>query len=660
MTKKRKRSGVTNAAEVSTSTTVSQSASDPYALPMKKAVKKVKIQKSEDESTSVLPGNIKVDSVESNAVISEELVVSDSEELSEHEDDISDADLYRTLYTLSKLSKASPNVLKSKKRYKELRRVLFELGIFQKGAVASVPNLSGPSTTLVPTVASIDSLIEHRSWKLALESLNALQMKPKLGTLQRWVRAIDAAGCINSTAGSTVNKDNSENGLVLDVLCAVLRRCGSSEVTENLTLQNVLQTVSELSGKHFSRSETRSMENYFRNCASSDGKFDKLSVVEVPEFCGTIDGSKPWRDSNNPSSASSLDYLRVDPVTGIRSIKFNNTDSQEKIILPKFRICHEEKGSERKPENKYDLQIVHDVVGSRETGPGYDFLFRFNDKHSKESSESLRIPGKSRIKKFPIPHVPGAFLLQDVLSLDECDRFIAMAEHNDKYQPDEPINGQPGDSTLAHACVWMVSSGIEREVFSRVQQFLPSKAEVMSEEKVSDSKSDSDNLAVCLNRRWRFYRYVPGRYYRPHIDGAWPRSGFSDHKIEAYMDHFTSDLGEYYEQGREEKYGIPADHHKLLRFRDASDNNKYQSQLTFLIYLNDDFEGGWTKYFLPGKVNESDSEENYKLFSFPVRPQKGSILVFPHGNCPNALLHEGSPVTKRCKYVVRTEVIYNL
>ena len=29
-----------------------------------------------------------------------------------------------------------------------------------------------------------------------------------------------------------------------------------------------------------------------------------------------------------------------------------------------------------------------------------------------------------------------------------------------------------------------------------------------------------------LNRRFRFYRYVPGRYYRPHIDGAWPPSAF--------------------------------------------------------------------------------------------------------------------------------------
>jgi hypothetical protein len=31
--------------------------------------------------------------------------------------------------------------------------------------------------------------------------------------------------------------------------------------------------------------------------------------------------------------------------------------------------------------------------------------------------------------------------------------------------------------------------------------------------------------------------------------------------------------------------------------------------------------------------------------------------VFPHGTCA-APLHEGSPVLRRCKYVVRTEVEY--
>lgn len=78
---------------------------------------------------------------------------------------------------------------------------------------------------------------------------------------------------------------------------------------------------------------------------------------------------------------------------------------------------------------------------------------------------------------------------------------------------------------------------------------------------------------------------------------------------------------------------------------------RQMSRLTFLIYLNDDFEGGQTTFLLPEKDNEGT------LNAFPINPVKGGILVFPHGTCA-APLHEGSPVLKHCKYVIRTEVEY--
>ena len=75
------------------------------------------------------------------------------------------------------------------------------------------------------------------------------------------------------------------------------------------------------------------------------------------------------------------------------------------------------------------------------------------------------------------------------------------------------------------------------------------------------------------------------------------------------------------------------------------------SRLTFLLYLNEDFDGGETTFLVPEKDDEGT------LNAFPVKPVRGGILVFPHGTC-SAPLHEGSPVLKRCKYVVRTEVEY--
>jgi prolyl 4-hydroxylase len=62
-----------------------------------------------------------------------------------------------------------------------------------------------------------------------------------------------------------------------------------------------------------------------------------------------------------------------------------------------------------------------------------------------------------------------------------------------------------------------------------------------------------------------------------------------------------------------------------------------QSLWTAMIYLNDDFEGGSTDF------TDSDS----------IRPRRGMLLLFEHG-----LRHQGSPVTRGRKYVLRTDVMY--
>ena len=74
-----------------------------------------------------------------------------------------------------------------------------------------------------------------------------------------------------------------------------------------------------------------------------------------------------------------------------------------------------------------------------------------------------------------------------------------------------------------------------------------------------------------------------------------------------------------------------------------------KSRLTFLMYLNDDFEGGETTFFLPKKDGG--------LGGWKVQPKIGSVLVFPQGN-EASLLHEGTKVTNGTKWVVRTDVLY--
>ena len=100
--------------------------------------------------------------------------------------------------------------------------------------------------------------------------------------------------------------------------------------------------------------------------------------------------------------------------------------------------------------------------------------------------------------------------------------------------------------------------------------------------------------AVGFNERFRFYRYDSQQKFAPHFDG-----------------HFRRDTGE-------------------------------QSQLTFMVYLNADFSGGETKFY-----NED------RELHVTVRPERGMALGFAHSQ-----LHEGAPVVRGRKYVLRTDVMY--
>lgn len=100
--------------------------------------------------------------------------------------------------------------------------------------------------------------------------------------------------------------------------------------------------------------------------------------------------------------------------------------------------------------------------------------------------------------------------------------------------------------------------------------------------------------ACGVNERFRLYRYDPGQRFAPHYDGAFDRTDFE------------------------------------------------RSQLTFMVYLNEVESGGATVFF--------DDGDRQRL---RVVPRTGTALIFVH-----AQLHEGSPVMRGRKYVLRTDVMY--
>lgn len=94
---------------------------------------------------------------------------------------------------------------------------------------------------------------------------------------------------------------------------------------------------------------------------------------------------------------------------------------------------------------------------------------------------------------------------------------------------------------------------------------------------------------VGFNERFRFYRYENEQYFKWHKDGSFCRPDGSE-----------------------------------------------MSLLTFLIYLNGDFEGGHTQF-------QWES----------IAPEAGMALIFPHN-----LMHQGAPVISGRKYVLRTDIMY--
>jgi hypothetical protein len=182
------------------------------------------------------------------------------------------------------------------------------------------------------------------------------------------------------------------------------------------------------------------------------------------------------------------------------------------------------------------------------------------------------------------------FLIHDFLSPQECEAFIATSEQ--AGYADAPITTADGPvmnkGVRDNRRLMVDDPDLACRLYERARPFLPAVVERRWE-------------VSGFNERWRYYRYDPGERFALHYDGHFQRS------------------------------------------------EDEVSQLTFMIYLNEDFEGGQTNfYFLPAGAWFVQSAEP----SLGVKPERGAALVFIHRR-----LHEGAPVTAGRKYVLRTDVM---
>lgn len=171
----------------------------------------------------------------------------------------------------------------------------------------------------------------------------------------------------------------------------------------------------------------------------------------------------------------------------------------------------------------------------------------------------------------------GIFTIPDFLSESECGEFIRLSEGAGYERAALSTIGGPKiqpEIRNNDRHIWD-DAETARKFWQRALPHMP---------RILDGRQ-----ALGLNERFRFYPYDPGQQFAGHVDAPFRRA------------------------------------------------NGEVSLLTFMIYLNDSFEGGETKFD-----------------EVTISPARGMALVFRH-----ELFHEGAMVKTGRKYVLRTDVMYN-
>jgi predicted 2-oxoglutarate/Fe(II)-dependent dioxygenase YbiX len=173
-------------------------------------------------------------------------------------------------------------------------------------------------------------------------------------------------------------------------------------------------------------------------------------------------------------------------------------------------------------------------------------------------------------------HTSGIWTISDFLSSRQCEDLVIFSEQlgYDEAEVSLPSGAKMMKSLRNNERLLYTDAALAAQYWERLQPFCPAQID--------------GTIAIGLNEQFRFYKYEPGQRFKRHIDGRFKRNALEE------------------------------------------------SRITFMVYLNDDFEGG---------------ETNFDTVS--IRPQAGMALCFIHEQ-----KHEGCAVTDGTKYVLRSDVMY--
>jgi len=269
----------------------------------------------------------------------------------------------------------------------------------------------------------------------------------------------------------------------------------------------------------------------------------------------------------------------------------------------------------------------------------------------------------------------NAFIIENAISVKACESIIRTC--------DELGFGNYNAGKNHHGAIQIViTKGVADELLRVIgphvdlDGVIAAHRELLIDDHDVDITEEKMSFALTgINRRLRVYRYETNSNERfaPHIDAGFPPGGTS--LDDADDDQNDDDDSRSRTTSRTPHLYWDASH----QYQSSSAAREVVSRLTVLIYLNDDFNGGHTKFYEPACDRESkhnddvSGEEGINVIA-SIKPRAGSILVFPQAVSEIAVerarniwpLHEGSPVTStadssnrsRPKYVIRTDVLF--
>jgi len=270
----------------------------------------------------------------------------------------------------------------------------------------------------------------------------------------------------------------------------------------------------------------------------------------------------------------------------------------------------EEDESKEKTDTKKS-EIKEESKPNRTKGTDYTYdvsdMLRFTTRTIKYGPDS-----ELRITKEDLP-VPGAFLVHNLLTADECKQFIELAESM-TFEPSPLRNLDTTNSNKAtlddrtqsirnsERVLFDVTDAIGITMNNRLLPYLPQVVNCEKCDWLVQSKGP-------INKRWRFNRYASEQYFKPHYDAGY-----------VY-------------------------------------NKNEKTLFTFILYLSDGFDGGETIFFPGGRVNYHTPKD--PSLECKVKPKMGTALIFFQTG-ELSPLHEGVPHHSpgQFKYILRSDLAY--